>query len=158
MNNEINETHYIIRTDNRSSREALIRFLEEDGYKSNEDDITNRQYVLDSIFPIVVDTQNIIYDVLHTTTSASGAVSSHSVICEDEFYVLFKGSYATYDEYIAVVKRLFLEYDYTIDETEEFFNRPEIHNVLRSNYEEFIRGIAGCEPRATASCLDLMYD
>ncbi len=158
MNNSNMDTRYIVRTNNRRSREALIRFIEDEGYKSNEDDITNRQYVLDSIFPIVVDTESSVYDVLHTTTSASAAVSSHAVINEDEFYVLIKGSCAAFDEYLAVVKRFFLEYDYTIDETEEFFNRPEIHNVLRSNYEEFIRGIAGCEPRATASCLDLMYD
>ena len=158
MNDGNMDNHYIVRTDNRSSREALIRFLEDEGYKNNEDDITNRQYVLDSFFPIVVDTESSIYDVLHTTTSASAAVSSRAVINEDEFYVLFKGSRATYDEYLAVVKRLFLEYDYTSDETKEFLNRPEIHSILRSNYEEYIRGIAGCDPRATASCLDLMYD
>lgn len=93
MNNENVGSRYIVRTENKNSREQLISFLENEGYRSKVDETTNRQIVLDSIFPIVVDTDNATYDSLHSTTSAAAAVSSHAVICEDEFYVLFKGSH-----------------------------------------------------------------
>ncbi len=158
MKDENSHYRYIVRTSNKPSREQLLVFLEREGYKCVEDEITNRQIVLDTIFPITVDTENKLYSVFHTTTSAAAAVSSHAVFEEDEFYVLFKGPLATYDEYIAVIKRLFLEYEYTVEERDEFFDRPNIQEMLRNHYKEFCKGIAGCEPSATANCLDLMYE
>ncbi len=158
MKDENSHSRYIVRTSDKPSREQLIAFLESEGYKCDEDEITNRQIVLDSIFPVTVDTENKVYSVFHTTTSAAAAVSSHAVFEEDEFYVLYKGPLASYDEYIAVIKRLFLEYEYTVEERDEFFGRPNIQEMLKSHYEEFCEGIAGCEPRATANCLDLMYE
>lgn len=61
-------------------------------------------------------------------------------------------------EYLNVIKRLFLEYDYTVEERDEFFARGNIQEMLKGNYKEYCEGIAGCEPRATVSCLDLMYE
>ncbi|MBR6404271.1 MAG: hypothetical protein IKS48_12890 [Eubacterium sp.] len=113
---------------------------------------------MDTIYPVTVDTENKVYSVFHTTTSAAAAVSSHAVFEEDEFYVLFKGPMATYNEYLDVIKRLFLKYDYSVEEREEFFSRSDIQEMLKSHYREFCEGIAGCEPRATANCLDLMYE
>ena len=151
-------SRYFVRTSNAYSREQLLIFLDNKGYKCIEDDITNKQIVLDSVYPITVDTENKAYGVIHTTTCAAAAVSSRAVLEEDEFYVLFKGCMATYDEYLNVIKRLFLEYDYTVEERDEFFARGNIQEILKSNYKEYCEGIAGCEPRATASCLDLMYE
>lgn len=158
MKDENSQSRYIIRTSNKHSREQLLVFLESEGYKCVEDEITNRQIVLDSLYPVTVDTENKVFSVFHTTTSAAAAVSSHAVFEEDEFYVLYKGPRATYDEYIAVIKRLFLEYEYTVEEREEFFSRSNIQEMLRNHYKEFCKGIAGCEPSATANCLDLMYE
>lgn len=158
MNNDHLRSKFIVRTSDRTSREQLIVFLESKGYACNEDEITNRQVVLDLRYPITVDADNKTYGVIHTTTCAAAAVSSHVVYFEDEFYVLFKGSEATYDEYLMVVKNLFLDYEYTVEESRLFFSKPEIQDVLHQNYKGFCEGIAGCEPRATASCLDLMYE
>lgn len=156
MNDEF--SRYIVRTSSAHSREQLLTFLDNNGYKCIEDDVTNRQIVLDSVYPITVDIENKEYGVIHTTTCASAAVSSQAVFEEDEFYVLFKGNMATYDEYLNVIKRLFLEYEYTVEERDEFFARPDIQEMLKGNYKVYCEGVAGCEPRATASCLDLMYE
>ena len=65
----------------------------------------------------------------------------------------------SFNEYKSAVAKELLDYAYTKEEIDKFLNKPKIDKVLRENYEEFSeQGTAGCEPVATASCLDMMYE
>ena len=64
-----------------------------------------------------------------------------------------------FNDYKSAVAKELLDYSYTEKEINEFLNRPKIAKVLRENYEEYSeQGTAGCEPTATASCIDMMYE
>ena len=65
----------------------------------------------------------------------------------------------SFNEYKSAVAKELLDYAYTKEEIDKFLSKPKITKVLRDNYEEYSeQGTAGCEPIATASCLDMMYE
>ena len=65
----------------------------------------------------------------------------------------------SFNEYKSEVSKRLLNYGYTTDEIKKFVSRPKIDKVLRTNYERYTeKHMAGCEPIATASCLDMMYE
>lgn len=141
-----------------TSRKDLIDYLEDEGFECEEDDITDRQIVLESRFPVVIDVFNKSYTILHTITSSAAAASSDILISEEEFYVLYKGPECTCEEYLAAVWNALIRYKYSDEEIAEFFASPEIEKVLMSNYADYLIGLEGCTPSQTANCLDLMYE
>ncbi len=79
-----------VRTEDVKARERLISFLEGEGFRCEEDELTDRQAVLGSRLPVIVDMTNKVYSVIHTVTSAAAAVSSDAVISEEVFYDDYK--------------------------------------------------------------------
>ena len=65
----------------------------------------------------------------------------------------------SFNEYKSAVSKELLKYGYTTDEINKFVNKANIDKVIRTNYEQYTgKRKAGCEPTATASCLDMMYE
>ena len=65
----------------------------------------------------------------------------------------------SFNEYKSAVAKELLDYAYTKEEIDKFLSKSNIEKVLRENYAEYSeQGTAGCEPIATASCLDMMYE
>lgn len=57
-----------------------------------------------------------------------------------------------------VIKELSTTYGYTKEQVDKFLSKKNIDDTLRTNYARYSeQKFAGCEPKATASCLDMMY-
>lgn len=149
---------YLVRTGNAVSRKTLIEFIEKDGLICKEDYATNRQTVLDSKLPLIINVTDGYYSMLHTITSAACACSSRSVIKEDEFYLYYKYPNITYEEYFNLVKRYFMENGYDEKTADDFFNTEETTVLLRNHFECYINQKGGgYSPSATAYCLYMLY-
>ncbi len=155
-----NSLVYYVRTASSESRLRLVDYIESEGFSCEVDEVTNRDIVLESRYPVVINAVGKVYSMLHNTTTAAAAVSSHMVINEADFYVLYKKENCSYEEYIEAVRDHFKGYNYSEDEITEFFNRPDIASVIKENYKNYInRNELGIGyPASVAGCLDLMYE
>ena len=149
---------YHVYTADKESRKALVEFLEQQGYVCEEDDVTNREKVLNARLPVVVNVIDRKYSMLHNVVCAAASIASNMLISEEEFYVLYKGKNCTYSEYIAAVKRDLKRYVTDKEDIPDLISRPEVEAVLNSNYEGFLFGLDGCSPRETAESLGLEFD
>ena len=149
---------YYVYTADRITRKNLLEFLEQQGYKCEEDDLTNRKIVLNSRFPVMVDEITKRYSVLHNTVCAAAAASSQRLVSEEEFYVLFKGADCLYDEYLVAVRHALNRLEYTDEEIAELFSRTDIEQVLKDSYVAFRNGLECYTPRDTAEILDLKIE
>ncbi len=67
-------------------RERFLEFLEMNGYECENDEITSRESVIESIFPISVDIENKCYGHLHNKTCAAAAISAGDAFTVSQFY------------------------------------------------------------------------
>ena len=148
---------YHVYTADKESRKDLVEFLELQGYVCEEDIVTNRDKVLNTRLPVVVNVIDRKYSILHNVVCAAASIASNMLISEEEFYVLFKGRNCTYSEYVAAVKRALRR---CLDEKEipDLISRPDVEAVINSNYEGFLIGLDGCSPRETAESLGVEYE
>ena len=148
---------YHVYTVDKESRKALVEFLEQQGYECEVDNVTNREKVLNTRLPVVVNVIERKYSMLHNVVCAAASIASNMLISEEEFYVLYKGSNCTYSEYKAAVKRALRR---CLDEEEipDLISRPDVEAVINSNYEGFLIGLDGCSPRETAESLRVEYE
>ncbi len=149
---------YYVYTADRITRKNLLEFLEQLGYKCEEDELTNRKIVLNSRFPVMVDEITKRYSILHNTVCAAAAASSQQLVSEEEFYALIKGADCLYDEYLSAVRRALNRLAYTDEEIAELFARPDIEQVLKDSYAAFRNGLECYTPGETAEILDLKIE
>jgi len=142
-------------TNDKNTRKNLVEFLENEGLVCKDKKETERDIILNSRFPLVIDTFNQQYTMLHNTVCAAAAASSKILISEEEFYVLYKGSECTFSEYIAAVRRALNRLSYSDEEVAALFSTPEIEEVLNENYEDYKKGLDWCRPAETANSLEL---
>ena len=144
---------YHVYTANKESRQDLVEFLEQQGYKCEEDNITSRDIILNTRLPVVVNVIDRKYSILHNVVCAAASIASNMLISEEEFYVLYKGRNCTFFEYRTAVKRALKRCVADEREIPDLISRPEVEAVLNSNYEGFLVGFDGCSPRETAESL-----
>ena len=144
--------HHVYTAD-KESRQDLVEFLEQQGYECEEDNVTNREKVLNTRLPVVVNVIDRKYSMLHNVVCAAASIASNILVSEEEFYVLYKGRYCTYSEYKAAVNRALKRCVDDEEEIPDLISRPEVEAVINSNYEGFLVGLDGCSPRETAESL-----
>ena len=69
----------------KKERQAFIEYLEAQGFKCDEDEVTTRQSTIDSKFPITVDAGNKLYGHLHNVTCSAAAATSARLVSAAEF-------------------------------------------------------------------------
>ena len=148
---------YHVYTADKESRKDLVEFLEQQGYVCEEDNVTNREKVLNTRLPVVVNVIDRKYSILHNVVCAAASIASNMLISEEEFYVLYKGCNCTYSEYVAAVRRA-LKRCVNDEEIPDLISRLDVEAVLNSNYEGFLIGLDGCSPRETAESLWLEFE
>ena len=149
---------YHVYTEDKESRNDLLEFLEQQGYECEEDNVTNRDKVLNTRLPVVVNVIDRKYSMLHNVVCAAASIASNMLISEEEFYVLYEGSNCTFEEYKTAVKRALKRCVDDEKEIPDLISIPDIEAVLNSNYEGFLVGIDGCSPRETAESLGVEYE
>jgi len=148
---------YHVYTADKESRRDLVEFLEMQGYECEEDNVTNREKVLNTRLPVVVNVIDRKYSMLHNVVCAAASIASNMLISEEEFYVLYKGKNCTFSEYKTAVKCALKR---CVDDEKEvpgLILRPDVEVVINSNYEGFLVGLDGCSPRETAESLGVEY-
>ena len=148
---------YHVYTADKESRKDLVEFLELHGYECEEDNVTNREKVLNTRLPVVVNVIDRKYSMLHNVVCAAASIASNMLISEEEFYVLYKGRNCTYSEYKTAVKRALKRCVNDEEEIPDLISRPNVEAVLNSNYEGFLIGLDGCSPKETAESLGVEY-
>ena len=140
-------------------RALLMNFLEANGYKRKDGQENSWGSMKESVFPIGVDFLSKEYFCLQTVTCAAAAVSSGSVITDRDLYEYMGVPVdMRFEEYRATVRSCFKEYSYSEDEIEAYFSKAKTMELLIKGFEGYTRyGVAGYEPPAVASCLDMMY-
>ena len=144
---------YHVYTVDKESRSDLLEFLELQGYECEVDNVTNRDKVLNTRLPVVVNVIDRKYSILHNVVCAAASIASNMLISEEEFYVLYKGRNSAFSEYIAAVKRALKRCVEDEERIHDLISRPGVEEVLNSNYEGFLVGLDGCSPRETAESL-----
>ena len=71
-------------------RGDFVEFLEKNGFECRTDEITSRESVIESIFPISIDIENKRYGHLHNKTCAAAAVSAGDTYTVSQFYKLIE--------------------------------------------------------------------
>ena len=135
---------YHVYTADKESRKDLVEFLELQGYVCEEDNVTNRDKVLNTRLPVVVNVIDRKYSILHNVVCAAASIASNMLMSEEEFYVLYKGRNCTFKRCVEDEERIL-----------DLISRPGVEEVLNSNYEGFLVGLDGCSPRETAESLGL---
>ena len=141
----------------KDKRLQLIEFLESKGYIVINDNVTNRELLIESKFPVLVNFEDKTITMYHTITSSAAAASSGILISIDDFYKEYKRITMTYKEYYNEVYKFVSNYlpDEDID---EYLSRPDINEMLLQHYDGYTKhNVAGYSPAATANCLDYMY-
>lgn len=146
---------YHVYTADKESRRDLVEFLEMQGYECEVDNVTNRDKVLNTRLPVVVNVVDRKYSMLHNVVCAAASIASNMLISEEEFYVLYKGRNCTYSEYKAAVKRALKRCVGDEERVPDLISRPDVEAVINSNYEGFLVGLDACSPRETAESLEL---
>lgn len=149
---------YHVYTAAKESRKDLIEFLEQQGYVCEEDNVTNREIVLNTRLPVVVNVIDRKYSMLHIVVCAAASIASNMLISEEEFYVLYKGRNCTFSEYKAAVKRALKRCVADEKEIPDLVSRPDVEAVINSNYEGFLAGLDGCSPRETAESFEVKFE
>lgn len=80
---------YYVKEKDKQERQSFIEYLEQHGFKCDEDEVTTRQSTIDSIFPIMVDTLHKKYGHLHNVTCSAAAATSARLVSAAEFYEHF---------------------------------------------------------------------
>lgn len=141
----------------KDKRIELIEFLESKGYSVVNDQVTNRELLVESKYPILVNAEEKTINMFHNTVSAAAVTGSGMLISPDEFYEEYKRVSMTYEEYYNEVYKQ-LSYYYSKKDIDEYLSRSDIKEMLLQHYNGYTkRNVAGYSPAATANCLDYMY-
>ena len=76
---------YYVKVKDEQERQTFIEYLEAQGFKCDEDEVTTRQSTIDSIFPITVDALHKKYGHLHNVTCSAAAATSGRFVSAAEF-------------------------------------------------------------------------
>ena len=83
------EESYCVRTYNYEDRVKLIEFLESNGFSYDEDRVIDRQDVLDSTLPLIINLKKKRFFRVGNVTCAAAMASSGCIISDKEFYSHF---------------------------------------------------------------------
>ena len=113
----------------------------------------------DSVLPIVLDFNKKEYSCMETVSDATAAASSDLIFTDRDLYEYFGVPVdMRFKQFRNEVKEHLQKYGYSEEEIEDYLSESVSLQVLINNFEAYTRhGMPGCEPCATASCLDLMY-
>ena len=81
-------TKYYIKPSTVEGRKKLVSFLESQGYRYQE--FMNREDVLSSFLPVVVDKKNKRIKRMENITMAACAATSNLLITDEEFYKIYR--------------------------------------------------------------------
>ena len=128
--------HYV-RTPDANARRGLLDMLEKDGYQVEEDGVTTRQEIIDSEFPVMINETDKNFNIVHNAADEAALAKSGRIKDLDVFYVYYKWSECTYDEYYAVVLKLFIKNGrYNEEEVKKIMDGEE--EYLKGNYEKYV--------------------
>lgn len=71
-------------------RIELIEFLEKNGFKCEDSDITTKESTISSKFPVKIDFKHMEYGHIHTATGSAAAEASRKTMPVDEFMFIFE--------------------------------------------------------------------
>lgn len=74
----------------KDKRIELISFLESKGYSVVNDQVTNRELLIESKYPILLNAEEKTINMFHNTVSAAAAAGSGALMNLDEFYNEYK--------------------------------------------------------------------
>ena len=83
---------YHVYTEDQESRKDLLEFLELHGYECEEDNVTNREKVLNTRLPVVVNVIDRKYSMLHNVVCAAASIASLISLASISFMVKFSSS------------------------------------------------------------------
>lgn len=130
--------HYV-RTPDADTRRGLLEMLEKDGYQVEDDGSVTRQEIIESGFPVMINETDKVFNIIHNGADEAALVKSGRIKDLDEFYLYYKWSECTYDEYYAVVLKLFMKNGrYNEEEARKIMDGEE--EYLKENYEKYIKG------------------
>lgn len=141
-------------------RVMLMNFLWSKGFKPKDERENTWGSIKESVFPIGVDFLSKEYYCIQTVTCAAEAVSSGSVVSDRDLYEYMGVPVdMRFKEYREQVRGCFEEYSYSGTEIDAYFSKTKTLELLIESFEGYTRyGVAGYEPPAVASCLDMMYE
>lgn len=85
---------YYVKIRGKKKREEFIDFLERNGFKCSEDDITTRESTISSKYPVMISFDKMEYGHIHTTTSSAAAEASRKTFPVEFFMDVFENSFA----------------------------------------------------------------
>ena len=85
---------YYIKLRGKKKRAELVEFLERNGFKCEDDDVTSKESTILSKYPVMVSLDNKQYGHLHNTTCSAAAEASRRTMPVDEFMFVFECSFA----------------------------------------------------------------
>jgi len=128
--------HYV-RTPDADARRGLLDVLEKDGYQVEDDGATTRQEIIESGFPVMINETDKNFNVVHNAADETALEKSGMIKDLDVFYVDYKWAECTYDEYYAVVLKLFVR-NSRHNEEEARKIMEEEKEFLKGNYEKYV--------------------
>ena len=78
-----------VREKDPDGRREILEFLENMGYKLDEEEPRTRQEIIGAVLPITVDSKNKEYRMMGNVTCAAAAVSSGRMITKEKFFEQF---------------------------------------------------------------------
>ena len=85
---------YYIKLRGKKKRAELVEFLERNGFKCEDDDVTSKESTILSKYSVMVSLDNKQYGHLHNTTCSAAAEASRRTMPVDEFMFIFECSFA----------------------------------------------------------------
>lgn len=85
---------YYARPRGKNARTKFVVFLEKNGFKCEDNEITSRDSTIASKFPIKVDLDKRLYSHLHNATSAAAAANSRMMWPVSKYSMLFECVYS----------------------------------------------------------------
>ena len=73
----------------QAERNELVEFLEEEGFICKEDNSFNRQEILESRFPLIIELREKSIYCMGNVTCAAAAATSRIIMSDKEFYLLY---------------------------------------------------------------------
>lgn len=130
--------HYV-HTPDMEARRILVETLEKDEYVIESDDIAEREEIIGSEFPLMVNKTDKALGTLHDPAVLAELEKSGRIMDLEEFYVYYKGPECSYDEYFTAVKKKYMKYyARSAEDAERVF--VEGKEDLIKSYEEYIAG------------------
>ena len=85
---------YYVKLRGKKKRQELVEFLERNGFRCEEDDVTSKESTISSKYPMKVSLDDRTYGHLHNTTCSAAADASRRTIPAEELMFVFECSFA----------------------------------------------------------------